>query len=617
MSGSGFPRCALPGLLAAAGLLHGASAMAQASAPASPSGPGWFELFRNVRFELGPLQWRGDLTSEFRSLWLPDRPARTSFQESANLSVSSYIYQPWFARVSGNLGFVWSNGSDASQGSATGLTGGGVLSVFPASRFPLEASFSVSDSRSGEEVAGGDFRTVRTGLAQSYRTQDEVQVSARVDRSVVSSPTLGRDVLGVAAANLAWRGGAHNVSGEGFVSTNTAGNSGAETRIRRLGAQHGYVPADNLSVESIATYNWQESAQRTGSDHEAIAGRFVQLASYATWRPEEGERLYDAKHPMLVTGGVRLTALGFERGGASSDTIALSGSAGLAYELDPLTRLAASASLTQTSSPGAQDGLFTTFSASANYDPRPVRWRDADFSWRLSGGANGATGGGQDRAGAFAQANWQVSRNLALWERSLLTLTFGQGLGGNAGNRDLRGFTLSHSAQASWSLPGESATQTYVSLSGADARSFGNPETEFQLLNLQLTRQAPLDKLSYWSANITVQGSRQRGDPGAGASAADRPAGFTVSTFGSVSYHQRRLFGVPRLQLVASYTANQSQLQSRATGDLNAPPRVTGDTLEVRLEHRIGKLDSRLALRSSSIDGRRNAGLFLRVTRYF
>ena len=612
----------MPGLLAAGGLLFGATAAAQVAAPAAgageaSSGPGWFELFRNVRFELGPVLWRGDLTTEFRSLRLPDRPARSSFQESANLSVASYIYQPWFVRVSGNLGFVWSNGSDAAEGRATALTGGGVLSVFPASRFPLEASFSVSDSRSSEDLAGGDFRTVRAGLRQSYRTESEVQVSARMDRSVVSSPTLGRDVLNVAAANLSWRGGAHNVSGEGFVSENTGGVSGTETRIRRLNAQHGYVPADNLSVESMATYNWQESAQRSGSAYDALAGRFVQLASYATWRPEEDEPLYDAKHPMLFTGGVRLTALGFERSGASSDTIGLSGSAGFTYEVDPLTRLGASASVTQTSSPGAQGGLFTAFSASANYDPRPIRWRGADYSWRLSGGANGATGGGQDRLSAFAQANHQISRNVTLGESSLLTFTFGQGVGANASNRDLRGFSLSHSAQASWSLAGDSVTQTYVSLSGADARSIGTPDTEFQLVNLQLTRQAPLDKLSFWTANITVQGARQRGDPGAGASVADRPASFTVSTFGNLSYHQRRLFGVPRLQLVASYTANQSQLQSRATGDLNAPPRVTGDTLEVRLEHRIGKLDSRLALRSTSIDGRRNAGVFLRVTRYF
>lgn len=623
MNGSEIRSRVLQGLLAAGGLAFAHAALAQAPVAPSPAAGGvartdWMELFRDVRFTLGPVLWRGEMTTEFRAFRHHDQPAQRAFSEIANFSVASYIYQPWFAQVSGNLGAAWSSAGGATRGRSTALTGGGSISVFPSSRFPFEVSLAVGDSRASETVVDADFRSVLAGVRQSYRAADDTtQVTARLDRSEITGSRIGRDVLDVATATVSRRIGSHGMSADGFLSANSGSASGSATRIRRLNGVHSYVPAENLSVETMATYNWQEVEQGLGPFSGAIAGRVAQLASLATWRPDEGEPLHDEKHPMLVTAGLRLAAIGFEQGRSSADAISVNGSAGVSYEIDPLTRVNASGSLTRAISPAASRAMLAALNANVTYDPPPLRFAGNAYGWRLSGGAMATTGGELDQQTVFAQGNHQISRDMSFTQDSLLTVTIGQGLRGSLGTGDAGGLALSHNAQATWTLLGEAATQTYVALSAADARNYATPGSMFQMVNLQLTRQAPINALSYWSANLTVQGSRQRDDAVQAGAPASHDTGLNVSTYGSLSYQHRRLFGVPRLTMSATFTANQSQLESRAQGDLTAPVQALGNSFDARLEYRIGKLDARLVLRSAEVDGRRNTGLYVRVTRNF
>lgn len=613
MNGTVHFRRPLAGLAAAGSLLLASAACAQDTpAEGERDGAGWTALFRDVRLTFGPARWRGDFTSEFRMQRAPDQGTQRGFVESGNVSVASYIYQPWLAQVNASLGLVWSGAGGSDTERSTAVTGGASLALFPASRFPAEATLTVSDSRASDESDGADYRSVLMGLRQSYRMADDAIVAGRLERSTLSGPAIGRDALGVAAATYSGRRGPHALSGDGFWSANAG--SASETRIRRVAGQHSYAPADNLSVETLASYNWQEVEQKAGPG-SALGSRFAQLASFATWRPEEGEPLYDEKHPMLVTGGLRATLIGLEAGAAAADAVALSGAAGVSYELSPATRLYANGSVTRASGDNG-GGFFSSLNANAAYDPPPIRRGPYAYSWRLSGGAAAATGDDADRQSVFAQASHQVTRDFAVLDRSVLTLTLGQGLGGLASTRDENAVTLGHNAQATWTVSGDAAAQTYASLGLADAHSFGTPRSQFQLANLQLTRQAPIDALSYWSANLTVQGSRQSGEPSV-ASTTAYDTGFNVSTYGSVSYQHRRAFGVPRLRFTASYTAGQSQLQSRAEGDTQASPSVVSDAFDARLEYRIGKLDTRLVVRSAAVDGRRNTGIYLRATRYF
>lgn len=605
--------CALAAAMAAifAGPAHGQGA----SAPDAEAAGSWTALFRDVRFTLGPPRWNGDLTMEYREQRFPGQDAQRAFVLSGNWAASSYVHQPWLAQVSANLGFV-ATAASAGEGSSGSLTGGGSIVVFPQSRFPFEASIAVNDSRASELSPGADYTSLLASARQSYRMSRDAQVSVRVDHSVFEGATLGRDVLDVAQANFSGRWDAHSVTADGFWSANTGGASRVENRIRRANGQHSYLPSDNLAVDTLATYNWQQVRARASALEAGVAGRFGQLASYATWRPGEEHPLYDPTRPLFVTGALRLTTVGFEAGSASADALALNASGGFTYGVAPATLVSVSGSIAGARTDRGATQLFTGLNANGSYDPPPLRLGRYGLSWRLSGGAASATGGEAARQSAFALASYQLTGDFVPAAASLLTMSFGQGLGTSANTRHESAVSLSNHLQATWTVAGSATSQTYVSALVSDARSWGTPETGFVLANLQLTRQAPVNALSYWSANLTVQGTRQRGEPSSATTTAF-DTGLNVSTYGSVSYYHRRAFGVPRLGFSATYTANQSQLQSRAEGNLQAPPRQEGDVLDARFEYRVGRLDMRLVLRSASVDGRRNNGLYLRATRYF
>lgn len=587
------------------------------AAPEESNDSGYLGLWRGVRPTLGPIFWRANVTSEYRVDIPPGAASRREFIETGNLAASSYVFQPWFAQLNANLGFVRGR-SDGSGGSrSTSFTGGTGLSLFPASRFPFSASVDVSDSRSQGELIGAEYRTTLVSMRQSYRTLDDLRFSVSLDRSELKGSAVGSDVLNVISAAFSGRRAAHEFSADARLSGNSGGPGGTQSRYDLLTGRHSFVPASNLNVETIATYNRLEQEQGSGLQRSTLAGRFVQIASYATWRPEEEEPLYDENHPMLVTGALRLTAIETEQANLVAGNFSLSGSAGLSYVISPLTRLSANGSLTQSQSRASGGRFVGALNGILSHAPPPIAFGAYSYTWNSSGGGSATAGGTERRQNAFAQANHQVSRNLLASGIAQVTLSAGQGASVNIASSGGSGLGITHNALATLTLLGETTARTYFSLTASDARTFGDLRSEFQLVNLQATRQAPLSALSFWSANLTVQGARQRSRDAAGGVPGAQDSGFNVSTFGSVAYQHRRAFGVPRLQLLASYTVNQTQLQSRALGDLAAPRENVSDSLDARLDYRIGKVETRLLLRSATVDGRRNTGVFLRVTRNF
>ena len=610
--------------LAVAALLVAASAAAQTPTEPAPAGASdgagtdWRALLRTVRYELGPVRWRAHLTTDYRLQMPPGQATQRGFNESGNLSLASYLYQPWFAQLSGNLGFLRSSTSGDGDARSFGLFGGGGLSLFPASRFPFAASFNVSDTRANGEFVGSDYRSVSYGVRQSYRTLDNVQFSASLDRSQYSSAAIGKDVLDVASANVALRRGDHSYSADGYLSRNTGGEGGASTRIERLAGRHTYVPSPNLNIETLANYQHQDQDAWVAGARNAVATRFVQVGGFATWRPEEDEPLYDEKHPMSLSGAVRLTASGSEQDGVSADVRSLSGSAGVFYTVNPMTQLSANAALTHTNSSSTRRVTTSSLNASVTHTPPPIPIWSSVYLWNASTGGSGTTGAGASRLNLFAQANHQLTRDFDATDNLRLSVSASQGVGSGLTSAGNNTFNINHGGSVRLTLPGERTTQTYIGLTANDSRSFGESDSVFQLVNLQATRQAPLSGASFWSANLTVQGYRQRGGTLLAApQGGSADSGFNVSTYGSLTYQHRRAFGVPRLRLIATYTAGQAQLQSRSQGDLNAPRETVSDSLEARLEYQIGKVDARLTFRSITADGKRNTGIFLRVRRNF
>lgn len=564
---------------------------------------GWF---RGVRMELAPLRWSGSIGSELRRQRSSGQEATLTRLDLANVNAATYLWQPWFAQLRGGLGVLRSShagGADTPHSRSDSLTGEAALSVFPLSRFPFDAHASVTDSRASGEFTTNDFRTTRYGVRQGYRTPDETtSYSARLERSTLTSAAFAPDTLDVMEAAMSRRIGAHQVELNGGLSHNRGGAGGSETRLARGSARHAFNPGSNLSVESLGSVHDTEArAAQSG----AFGSRFMQVTSFATWRPEQGEPLYNAARPAVFTASARLYSLAAEAGEASSESTTANASLGASYTLDARTRLNANANVTHTAA-AAGDTLFTAQSLAMIYTPEPRPLGAFVYSWNATGSFVNSTASGEGARQLYlAQASHGLTRAIPAGEAAQLSLVLGQGAGVSL---DAAGdsATLTHNAAANWSA-GNGGGQTYVGLSAADSRVSGASSGAFQLVNLQASRQQPLSGVSYWTGNLTVQGTRQQ--PG--------PEKFDWTTSGSLSYLHQRAFGVARLRFTGTYTANLQQLASRSEGDLEAPREFTSRAAEGRFDYAIGKLELRLSARSAVVAGTRNSLVFLRAVRHF
>lgn len=586
------------------------SALALAGGPASADeAKGGF--LSGVRPELGPVRWGGTLATEFRSQKSSGAGRTLTRLDMANVRAGSYVWQPWFAQVRGGLGMLRSTGSGAGgSSSSSALTGDAAVSLFPVSRFPFDAHMSVSDSRATGELTSSDFRNKRWGVRQGYRTADgSTSYSARYDRSTITSSAFSADVLDVLEASMNRRMRAHQLELNGSLSDNRGGAGGLHSRLARVNGRHAFNPAPNLAVQSLASLNRSSVRASEGADTAEFVSRSRQLTAFGTWRPEEGDPLYEEERTLTLTASGRFFSLESESGAAASDSTSINGSLGANYTLNPRTRLSGSATATHTTS-GGQERLFTSQSASLIHSPPPAPLGPYTYSWNAGGGATNTTVTGEDTVQTYAaQGSHGLSRGVRLGDTSALSFLAGQSAAAAYGGQGA-GWTLTHNAGANYSSGNGSGGLTYIGLSAADARTFGTTRSDFQLANLQATRQNPLDNFSSWTGNLTVQGTRQRsGDRGG--------AGLQWTTTGNVSYQHQRAFGIPRLRFAGSYTANLQRLSSRAGGDIDAPRDFTSSSAEGRFDYYIGKLEMRLSVRSAVVEQRRETLVFFRVARNF
>lgn len=572
-------------------------------------------LGRGIRWTLAPIRWGGELAAETRVLGGSEQPRRLQQVEIANIRFGSYIWEPWFAQISGSLGLVTGRergggggespvGAFAGGGNTTTVTGNGTLSVFPTSRFPFHAMFDVSDSRASGELTRSDFKSTRIGVRQAYRPlEGQSNFVLSYDRSVLDSPSFGRDTLDVLEASMNRNFGVQTLDVSGNHTRNTRSATGEGSNLNRLTARHTVRPGTTLSVDSFANLSSIDFHLQNNNLVTDNRSRFLQFNSFATWRPREGSPLY-------VTGGGRLFQATADTGGVASEVRSLNANVAAVYAWNRNTNVFGSASVTQVSIDGASD-LIADQAFGVTYVADPRALGSFVYNWNASGNLSNQSGGEEgSRRNVVGQVGHQLTRTVPLSATSALSFDLGQNYSANADSVTAASHTLTHNAGVSWRLaPSQNAT-AYLSLLGADSRTTGQNENEFQLVNLQATGQVQFGRYSFGSANVTVQGTRQN-------SPTTPRAGFAVSSSGNLSYQHMRLFDVPRLRYQALYSVNDTQFQSRLLGDLDAPREQVSKSFEQRLEYGIGRIETRLSLRVAEIDGQRIWVLFFRIARPF
>lgn len=244
------------------------------------------------------------------------------------------------------------------------------------------------------------------------------------------------------------------------------------------------------------------------------------------------------------------------------------------------------------------------------------------YSWTASVTAANQTvtdeGSRQALSGSLGH---NVMRSFMQTEESQASINLGQSVTTVYDTVDRSTWTLTHSAGLSWNRSRESGTLDFAGATISDSHSWGATQGDFQLLNLQATRQATLSRVSSWSGNLTIQATRQHAEAIAPSPvlplSVPQTQSRAVSYSANLTYEHQRAFGINNLRFSALATANSQQLQSRQQGDINAPPEFIDNSVEIRFDYLIGRLLIRLSARSAEISDRRQNQILLRITRSF
>jgi hypothetical protein len=436
----------------------------------------------------------------------------------------------------------------------------------------------------------------RAGVRQSYRTvRGDQNASVAFDRSTLTSDAFGRDTVDVYNAGYARSLDANNFELSGNRTRNTR-EAGEHAVFDRLFGRHNYSADGLVTAETLASYGATSQQLLTRSE---LRNEVTQLSSFGTWRRYDDD-------PLLVTGGAR-----FFSSQISSDLSETEARSALVYgnanyRYTPNLLLNGGGAVAQNSGSGDRV-TFTSLLAGGTYTADPMRF--GEWLYTPSLGANAATqSGGEEgtRHQTGAQGNHGVSRLYNVAEQQSVALNLTQSLGHAHDNRAGGLTTFTNYGGVSYRVMGAESLSGLASLSASDSRAWGFADSNFQLVNLQLSGQANLGRYSSLVANYTVQATRQ-------ASGED----WTLSRNGGGTYQHTRVFGVGQLRYIAIYERSDYQLNTRLQGDLNAPREQVAWSFEQRLEYRIGKLETRVQFRIAEIDGTKNALLFFRIAREF
>jgi hypothetical protein len=616
-----------------------ASAGAQqgpAPADATQGGPvtGTGDTTESREWLVPPIGWTGSLAYDLRATRASGEGHTLSQLITGNVGARTFIYQPWFARVSGNLGLTssWTTQSpefsspdspvrvDASlheqiRTREQFATGYGRIDVFPQSRFPFEAHVERNDSRIDSGLSSTfDFRTQNIGFSQRYRPVGGAwDLNAGYDRRQ-------QDGLGFRATqdlvtadfNTHWKYNQLNLNGSQSHARSTG--IADDSRYNTLVARHNFAPSTALSVDSTANYTrTQENSTTVANDLQVL-----QWSSVGLWRRENS--------PLQLTGTARALHLRDDLGDTTLDT--WSATLGGNYDYNPNLRLTVNTGFNTTRT-NTSDSNGLAASAGATYQGDSIKLAGARYDW-FTGGTVGVTSTQGNRVESEQQTalNLQLGHTLTrVWNTGSLTsftVNAGQTLSYTQLNNNLHHttdlgisdvLTLLNTLSGTWNMGG-SDRNAFARATYSDSMALQGLDNRFQLFNFQLSGNFEFDNLRSLTGDLTYQRTWQQNDTrldGVTTLPSSRQGAMGAS--GEVVYRHQRLFGMPRLRFESRVRLAQDVLKQ--PGSLLALPDRETRLWENRLDWSVGRIDMQAILRLSYVDGRQREAFMFRIQRTF
>lgn len=597
------------------------STVAKAAAPRPDNLP---DLTAIMGWSIPPIRWGGNAISTYGLNESSDGGKTFNETQGLNLHASSYIYQPWYAQVNGDLGLLSGsfeqNGNNSTATSAsrsTSVTYGGNLSLFPQSRFPFQAYVQSSDSRANANATSVQYTSTRIGARQNYRPEvgpDNYSVSA--DRSIVSSSNV-RSVVDALQGSYATIIADHNLNANARYSRNIGDVGGQGSNLFSLIGTHSWHPSEEFSIASSANFTNNEIRMLNGSGLSINNSQILQAGSSVTWLP-------DPDLPLMVSGGGNFLNINTETEAAKARLTNINGYANANYRFS--NNLTAAGGLTMTENQSNGTSLFSSGqNASISYSGNPLVFGKYSYNWGTGAGiSNQMVSSGEADRSLSGQVQHSLLRNIALSEASAITLNASESFSLTNNSTLGQSSVITHAGGASWRLGLGERSQGMLSATVSDSMSTGNFSSHFRSLSAQGNVQTQLSSHSALTASLYFVLSQQLKAPQVTQTATTSPpptlttngSSNTLNGSGQVSYTHRNPFDIADLLYTATFQANASQTNLRLiSGDPNALAWQTSKVFQQNLDYRLGRLLFRATSSFATLNGKENASLFFTINR--
>lgn len=526
----------------------------------------------------------------------------------------THIWQPWFARLSGTLGFSKStdssqNGAIESSGANVMVTGNGQLSVLSQSKFPFEAHFERNDNRVSSDLAlANGYASRRYGFSQRYyRPEGEAMLGW--DRNTQTGAESGSDLQDSLLLQMSNRLENHQLQFNGSHATNRRKLTGESAKQDNFSLLDNYDPDPSVSVMSMANVSSSDLHLKQGDN----TSRTTQLSSNLFWRPVDQKT--------TVNAGARLISLasdgtGYANFGDTQGTraLALNANVGVNYEYNRFTRINAGMNVSSVENKGVKS-THTIETLGVSYQPDDIDLRAARYNWGGSANAYNRSGGDDSESNLVLQINHRLSRSFTLEGGSIISLDAGQSFSTstNSGNSNSTTQTtlaqpmatqqLTQNGSISWDLSRQTGA-ALIRMSASDSRALDGNQEYFQLINFQASSSLPTSGFSSWTGNLTYQAARQ-GNGNSDANPASN-GGTVRSASGALNFQNRRLFGVRNLRFGSDIRLNIQSQQSQQSQQLQLESRTNQEAAawSNSIDYSIG----RTLLRFNAMVSRNSAG---------
>lgn len=624
------------GLERAGGALVGGSAPGDTSASgvrtSSASGAGSSESTSPARSSIGalgweipPVRWGGSLGYSLQANKSNTGSSSTSQGVFGNLSAASYIYAPWFARVSGRLGMTSNSGSSTGSGAdgansessrSANVVGGGEINMFASSRYPFRAYFDRTDSTTSGYLTTASYVANRFGLNQNFRAEDGMSGGTiTLDRSSISATDGRKDDVTAMSGSYSLQSGVLQNNVNGRYSQSERSSGGESARLIGINSSHTANFGDTLSLGATANYSDSEIQGATiGGTGATSRGRYAQLYGYGTWVPEF-EDIDDL--PLTLSGGVRYSGQDSQFGGESFKAHSLGANLSALYRYSTNLALSANGAINNLVQAKGETQLLTQLGTGLTYVGSPLSFGKFSYNWNSGASANWQSAVATTPASTVlnGQLGHTLSRIFSFDTGQ--TLAFNASQSFNAVNSETLGTsqTLTNSLSANLGLAaGERFTGT-LSTSLSDVRTTGYLEQEYRILNVGLYGQGQISQVSSVNINMAFSWSDQSYQVVDAFGQQITQNAQRMSLNGSAAYTNGRFAGVRGLRYNAIFAADTRLRDERLYGNVNGELDRSRFTLTNRLEYRIGLLDFRLSLVNNEVGGKKNALLFFQVSR--